>query len=236
MNEVTCKILYDNCKENDDLQAGWGFSTLIEAGDHTLLFDTGNDAAAFFSNAKKMGIDYHAITDVVFSHKHKDHITGYAEILKKLREDVRIFVPPGFQMKGIPSKLRVQTVPDFAVIGDNIFSLVLRGGFFLKEQALILEMDKGLVVVTGCAHPGIVQILKAAQDRLKKPLYCVLGGFHIFRKTRGAVTNIVKEFQDLQVQQVAPCHCSGAHAIAQFQEAYSNSFYKIGTGSVLKIT
>jgi 7,8-dihydropterin-6-yl-methyl-4-(beta-D-ribofuranosyl)aminobenzene 5'-phosphate synthase len=113
---------------------------------------------------------------------------------------------------------------------------VFRGGFFLKEQALILQMEKGLVVVTGCAHPGIVQILTTAQELLKRPLYFVLGGFHLFRTTCNTVKNVVGAFQTLQVKQVAPCHCSGASAMAQFQEAYQDSFYKIGTGTVLKIT
>src|SRR5580692_10087669 len=56
MKEITIKIIYDNCKEKSDLQEGWGFSALIETKDRKILFDTGNDRNAFFSNSENMGI------------------------------------------------------------------------------------------------------------------------------------------------------------------------------------
>ena len=213
IKEIVFKVIYDNCKENKDLQEGWGFSTLIEAGTHKILFDTGNDLEAFLSNSEKMGIDYQSITDVVFSHKHKDHIAGCREILEKLRKDVRVFLPKGFPTKKVPQNIQIQKVNEFTQIGENIFSIVLRGGFFLKEQSLILQMEKGLVVVTGCAHPGIVRILQTVQQHLTQPIYFVLGGFHLFRNKGDAVKNVVSTFQSLKVKQVAPCHCSGASAL-----------------------
>jgi 7,8-dihydropterin-6-yl-methyl-4-(beta-D-ribofuranosyl)aminobenzene 5'-phosphate synthase len=235
MREIIIKIIYDNCKDNQELQEGWGFSALVEAGDRIILFDTGNDQAAFFSNSKKMGIDYKAITDVVFSHKHHDHTTGCEEILKHVQEGVRVYLPKGFPLKKIPPHLTPQIVQGFVELGPNLFSIALRGGLFFQEQSLILHTTKGLVVVTGCAHAGIVNILKAAQKQLKQPIYCVLGGFHLFRKTKAFVEGVIAQFQSLHVHKVAPCHCSGTFAIGQFQEAYQKNFHKIGTGSIVTI-
>jgi 7,8-dihydropterin-6-yl-methyl-4-(beta-D-ribofuranosyl)aminobenzene 5'-phosphate synthase len=84
MEEIIFRVIYDNCKENKELQEGWGFSALIEIADRKILFDTGNDRNAFFFNIEKMGIDLKQITDVVFSHKHDDHIAGCIEISGKL--------------------------------------------------------------------------------------------------------------------------------------------------------
>lgn len=235
MKEITIRIIYDNCKESKDLQEGWGFSALIETGDRTMLFDTGNDRDAFFSNTEKMGIDYRKITDVIFSHKHRDHVAGCKEILGKLSENCRVFLPKGFPSKIVPQNLQTQKVSDFQEIEKNVFSLVLKGGFFLYEQSLVLKTENGLVVITGCAHPGIINILETAQKKFNAPIYLVLGGFHLFRKNCRFVENVVNKFQALGIKKVAPCHCSGKLTIGRFQEAYQEDFYKIGTGTVLTI-
>lgn len=235
MKVSTIKIIYDNCKAVEDLQEGWGFSALVETGKRKILFDTGNDRDAFFSNSEKMGIRCNEITDVVFSHKHDDHVAGCEEILGSLRKDCRVFVPKGFPRKKIPSYLPIHTVADFGEIDTDVFSMVLKGGMFLYEQILILQTKKGLVILTGCAHPGIVKILKAAQSKFQKPIHLVLGGFHLFRKSNTFIDDIVAEFQSLKVEKAAPCHCSGAHAIQSLEQAYGDRFYKVGTGTVVTV-
>lgn len=149
MKKFTIKIIYDNCKDNKDLQEGWGFSALIEAGGRKILFDTGHDRDAFFSNTKKMGIDCKEVTDVLFSHKHEDHVTGCKEILGNLNESCRIFLPKGFPKKLLPKKNKAEQVMDFQEIEKNIYSLVLKGGFMLYEQSLVLQMEQGLAIITG---------------------------------------------------------------------------------------
>jgi 7,8-dihydropterin-6-yl-methyl-4-(beta-D-ribofuranosyl)aminobenzene 5'-phosphate synthase len=235
MDGITIKLIYDNCCEDRRLQAGWGFSCLIQMSKHTILFDTGDDTGAFFSNAEKMDVNLDEITEVVFSHKHDDHTTGSYEILEKLQETVQIYVPKGFPLQKIPPYLQVETVVNFTQIDKEIFSMVLRGGLFLFEQVLVLNREKGLVVITGCAHPGIVTILKTVQKKFQKPIHFVLGGFHLFKKSDRVIEKIVSEFQFLKVEKVAPCHCSGSRTSYLFQEAFQDSFCKIGTGSILNI-
>jgi 7,8-dihydropterin-6-yl-methyl-4-(beta-D-ribofuranosyl)aminobenzene 5'-phosphate synthase len=228
------RIIYDNCKERSDLEMGWGFSALVETPSHTILFDTGNDENAFYSNLEKMDINYRHITDVVFSHKHDDHTAGAAHILRKLGKECRVYLPKGFPQKKIdfPSV----SVSDFQEIGKNIFSMVLKGGFFLYEQFLILQTAKGLVIITGCAHPGVISIVEAVQKKLKSPIHCVLGGFHLFRKNPQSIENIVQKFKILQVEKVGPCHCSGKQTIDTFQEIYGKDFIRIGAGSVIEFS
>lgn len=135
----------------------------------------------------------------------------------------------------MPPHIRPTIVDEFKEISPQVYSFVLKGGFRLYEQALILRTSKGLVVITGCAHPGIVQLLETVKKRLEAPIYLVLGGFHLFRKNRKFVDKIVDAFQALRVEKAAPCHCSGDAAIAQFQEAYQDRFCHIGTGTVLTL-
>lgn len=236
MNQTTIKIIYDNCKENHHLQEDWGFSALIETGHRKLLFDTGNNRNIFFSNLEKMDIRLDEITDVIFSHKHSDHITGCKEILGKLQRNSRVFLPKGFPLKEVPRQyLQIQKVSDFIEIDTNIYSMPLKGGFLWQEQSLILDTVKGLVIMTGCAHPGIVNIIKTSKAKLNKSIYLVLGGFHLFRENNQFIDDVVSEVQSLKVEKVAPCHCSGQYAIQKFQNVYCNNFYKVGAGTILTI-
>lgn len=111
----------------------------------------------------------------------------------------------------------------------------MKGGFRLYEQALLLKTKKGLIVITGCAHPGIVHLLEVAKARLGQPIHLVLGGFHLFRNSMSQIDEIVHKFEILQVEMAAPCHCSGELAIQRFQHAFQDRFHKIGTGTVLTI-
>lgn len=234
MKEISIKILYDNCKESEELQNGWGFSALIEFGNRKILFDTGKDSEAFLSNAKKMQVDLQEVSDVIFSHKHSDHTAGCREILEKLKRDCQVHLPKGFPRKLVPQHMQIHS-SDFQQIDEGIFTMVLKGGLFLYEQVLILRTENGLVIVTGCAHPGITHILEAARAKLNAPIHFVLGGFHLFRKTSSFTGKIVNQFKAMGVKKVAPCHCSGKQTIEQFKEAYSQDFYRVSAGTVLKV-
>lgn len=231
---VKITVLYDNRCDNQHLQEGWGFSAWIEFEGASILFDTGGDPASFSANAEKMRLPYGAITHLVFSHRHWDHIAGSSEIIKKLSNNASIYVPKTFPRRLIKNQ-KATVVRAFQEIAPHVYSLVLKGGFWLYEQALVLKTPKGLGIITGCAHPGIVEIIKAAKAHLDADIHFVLGGFHLLFSPAEKSAEIVKQFQDLNVKQVAPCHCSGDHLIRQFKEAYGPNFFKVGTGSVLNL-
>lgn len=234
---VKITILYDNRCDNCDLQEGWGFSAFVEYEGCKILFDTGGDLSSFTSNIEKMKLSYKEVTHLLFSHRHWDHVTGFKEIVQKMDKNTALFVPkrfPWLLLRRAGSHLKnIKVVRSFAEIAPNIYSVVLKGGFCLYEQALILKTPKGLGIITGCAHPGIVQIIQAAQKHLQSEIYFVLGGFHQLFTPAKQSAEIVKQFQRLNVQKVAPCHCSGDHLIRQFQEAFGSNFSQIGTGTIL---
>lgn len=233
MSQIVIKIVYDNRKENPAMHEGWGFSCLIEIDRRKILFDTGADKNAFLSNLNELGTPLDDITDIAFSHKHSDHTAGLQEILTSLKNNVRLFLPKGFPISRVPSHVEMNHVSDFAQIDTHVYSFVLKGGFFLYEQALVLQTKKGLVIITGCAHPGIVEYIEAVKSKLNTPIHLVLGGFHLFRKNHRYLEKVVDQFKSLGVKNAAPCHCSGDAAIEHFQAVYKEHFYKIGTGTIL---
>ncbi|HUT07700.1 MAG TPA: hypothetical protein VMY15_02535 [Candidatus Latescibacteria bacterium] len=74
---------------------------------------------------------------------------------------------------------------------DESLSLTGTLGDAIKEQALILDTSRGLVVVTGCAHPGIVGIIEKVREITGRPIEAVLGGFHLAQTDDAAVGRIL---------------------------------------------
>jgi len=95
---------------------------------------------------------------------------------------------------------------------------------------LIIDSRKGLIIITGCAHPGIVNIVKKAKELIKRDkVYLVLGGFH------HPSLSCIKEFKELQVEKVAPSHCTGDLVREAFRKEYKENFIESGVGKIIEI-
>jgi 7,8-dihydropterin-6-yl-methyl-4-(beta-D-ribofuranosyl)aminobenzene 5'-phosphate synthase len=97
----------------------------------------------------------------------------------------------------------------------------------LDEQALIVDIkDKGLLVITGCGHAGIVNICRYARRLTKeRPLYTVMGGFHLSGPIfEPLIPRVLDDLGALRPSVIVPAHCTGwraQHAIgARFGEAF----------------
>ena len=233
-------ILYDNRKDNTTLKEGFGFSCFIEWQGRNILFDTGGKGDAFFSNIKTLKIPLSQITSVVFSHHHWDHTAAIDQVLKQIAVGTTVYIPNPFSLsleKKIPSQIQIKKVAYLEKIDDEVYTLVLSGGYWLgsiTEQILLLKTQKGVVIITGCAHPGIVKIVDKAKELLG-PIYMVIGGFHLHHSWCCTSAKVVRQFQQRGIKKVAPCHCAGDKAIRQFKDAYDKDFIRIGTGSVIQI-
>jgi 7,8-dihydropterin-6-yl-methyl-4-(beta-D-ribofuranosyl)aminobenzene 5'-phosphate synthase len=235
--EVTMITLYDNYKHNPELKTGWGFSCLVKVKDKDILFDTGADNPTLLSNMKKLKIDPREIDLVVLSHIHGDHTGGLSGILEA-NSDISVYLPKSFPQDfkdGVKSyKAKVVEVDDSATIYENVITTG-ELGTYIKEQSLIVKTSKGLVVITGCAHPGIVEILKEAQKITGEDIYLVLGGFHLAGAGDSELKKIVKSFRELGVKKAAPCHCSGDRTRELFKEEYIEDFISNGVGKIIEI-
>ena len=226
-------VVYDNRTLDPNLTSAWGFSCLV--GDD-LLFDTGGDGRTLLSNMYKMGIDPAGIRTVVLSHAHGDHTGGLGALLGT---GVRptVYVPRSFPARfkaDVRSLTTLVEVHGPVEIRPSIHTTgeVGRG---LVEQALAVETGDGLVVVTGCAHPGVVKMVRRAKESAGDEVYLVMGGFHLGGTSQRQVKAVIADFRQLGVQRVAPCHCTGDRAIRVFAEEYGDDFIETGVGMVLHI-
>ena len=235
--QIKVAILYDNTIHAEGCQSDWGFSCLIEGLEQTILFDTGTQSEILFHNIEQLGVNPKSVDLVVLSHDHGDHTGGLARFLEA-NSDVTVYYPVSF------SQTIKQTVQDAGAKGVDVTNPVtickdvhLTGelGDAIKEQAIVLETSRGLVVITGCAHPGIVKILEHVKNTHNKNIELVFGGFHLMTHSEAQVHAIVDEFQKLGVKQAGATHCTGEGSIAIFRERYGEDFVPMGVGRVLTI-
>ncbi len=228
-------VVYDNnaCKEG--LETGWGFSCVVRDGAKTILFDTG-PGRSLLDNMERLAIEPGSIDIVILSHIHGDHTGGLDGFLGE-NSKVSVYLPKSFP-KRLKEKVAGYGAKMFEVersleICENVYSTG-EVGALRKEQALVIKADKGLVVITGCAHPGIVKMVKTAKDLLGDKVFLVLGGFHVEWSTRGKIKRIISAFKDLGVCYVGPCHCSGHKARAMFEKHFGEAYIEVGAGRVIR--
>ncbi len=171
-------VVYDN-EAKSELQSSWGFACLIETGECNILFDTGWDGHTLMENMEKLSIDPGSIDILVLSHQHWDHVGGATTFLNK-DPDVDIYVPAAFSENlkkemAERSKGHLHEVRGPREICRKV-STTGELGTGIKEQSLILELEEGYVVITGCAHPGLEAIIRAASGKGK--VIGIIGGLH----------------------------------------------------------
>jgi 7,8-dihydropterin-6-yl-methyl-4-(beta-D-ribofuranosyl)aminobenzene 5'-phosphate synthase len=236
-SNATLTIVYDNYEYDNRLKTGFGFSCLVKTKNKSILFDTGSDSETLLGNMEKLGINPKDIGIIVLSHIQWDHVGGLKGFLEK-NSDVEVYVPKSFpsdfknEIKSYGAS--VIDVYDTIKIFDGIYSTG-ELGVPIKEQSLIIKTEKGLIVITGCAHPGIVNIVKESKRLTKEDIYLVIGGFHLGGKSDYEIRDILESFRKLGVKKVAPCHCTGDGAINLFKEEYKEDFIKVGVGKEIRV-
>ncbi len=234
--EVSMITIYDNYQHDQNLQTGWGFSCLVDADDRKLLFDTGAEGSILLDNMKKLGIDPQKIDCVVLSHAHGDHTGGLDDFLEE-NSGVKVYLlksfPEGFKKKVESTGAEVVEVGDSITISEKV-STTGELGTSIKEQSLMIKTSKGLVVITGCAHPGIVDIVRHAKKITGEEIYLVLGGFHLLNLSETQLKEVIKGFRELGVKKAAPCHCSGDKTREVFRQEYGEDFIENGVGKIIE--
>ena len=217
---VELKILYDN-DALKGFRRGFGFSCWVEG--KNILFDTGGDLATLMFNIRKFGIDLRDIEKIVLSHEHGDHTSGI-QIIEYCGE-VKVFVLKSFskqfkkQLSEHPN-VRLREVDEAEEICGGIYTTG-ELGWLIKEQSLIVESCNGLTVITGCAHPGLENILNFAAD--VGEIYGVVGGFHDFSK--------METLKGIRL--IVPCHCTVRKR--ETFDLYPNEYRKCSAGCTLLI-
>jgi len=144
------------------------------------------------------------------------------------REPVRI-------TDGIMTTGEIPMTSGYEEVDQNLF---VRDGNILEpdkladDLALIIDSDFGLVVVLGCAHRGIINTVRHAQNLTgKERVYAAIGGTHLFRASEVRVEQTTADLREMGIQRLGVSHCTGFHASARLAQELGDVFFLNNAGT-----
>jgi 7,8-dihydropterin-6-yl-methyl-4-(beta-D-ribofuranosyl)aminobenzene 5'-phosphate synthase len=217
----------------------WGLAFLI---DEDILFDAFGDARVLMGNLCRFKVDLTKIRWVVISHDHWDHVDGLRLFLMKR---------PGMDVN-VPNRADAEVKAKIRLWGGNVVDVVgsvqIKEGVYssgeiigkydgkdMPEQSLVLETGKGLVVVAGCAHPGIVTIVNHVRKIFRSPVHGVIGGFHLKDHSVEDIGIEATRLKAAGVDMVVPLHCTGARAEKVFKQVFGAGCLLIQEGQEITL-
>jgi 7,8-dihydropterin-6-yl-methyl-4-(beta-D-ribofuranosyl)aminobenzene 5'-phosphate synthase len=207
-------IVYDNEVSKQETHAGWGFSCVVEAYGKRILFDTGAKRSVLLHNMAKLDINPAGIDEVFISHAHWDHTAGLLDFLSL--NSVKVYIPSSCP---VPRGAKEVVVVNEAMkIGEYFYTT---GELKRIEQSLVVRVEKGLVIVVGCSHPGVGNILRAASQFGES--CALIGGLHGFRDF-----DLIRN-----LELICPAHCTQFKS--EIRSLYPEKYIAAGVGRVIEI-
>ncbi len=228
-------VISDDRVLRKDLVAKHSLSLLVEHEFTYILFDMSVDETVLEHNARTLNKSLDIVDYVVISHEHTPHYGGYAYIAQEA-PFTDTYIPYGsMESLGrllLSSGLRPREVIKWTTPEKGIH---IAGPYYGPpyEQFLVIELEKGLVVLSGCMHPG-VEALWDITSRLQKRLYAIIGGFHLVNAPQEVVARAVKSIITLKPELVIPLHCSGDLLVEMLKREGLN-VTRGGAGLVIEI-
>ena len=249
--------LMENTACREDLCFEHGLSLYIETENHKILFDAGQ-SAAFADNAEKLGVDLREVDFAVLSHGHYDHSGGLQKFLE-INRTAPVYVSshafePHYSANGYigmdpalqknkqinyvrqKTKLadgitlhRIETAPTDTAGLQMEENGVRKPDDFRHEQYLLLEEQGKRILISGCSHKGILNIVDAFRPDI------LIGGFHFMKieseETLEAAAKKLLEYDTVYYTG----HCTGQKQYEYLKTRMGNKLHYISTGTVLEL-
>lgn len=105
---------------------------------------------------------------------------------------------------------------------------------FLDEISLSIKTEKGLVIVVGCSHVGVVNIMDTIAKRKERDIYALLGGTHLVNEDEEQIDKIIEYFQEKSIKIICACHCTGEQGKKGLKEKLEEKYICNGTGDIIE--
>lgn len=257
VHSLTVLPLVESTSADPSLQGDMGVSYLIYADETLILFDMGMnyanlDPSPVRSNLDRLGVDLDEIDAIVISHSHSDHtggqrwggktfsldstqialggLTAYTPIpmkypgLQPVHAETPQLVAPGVMTTGVLPFLEPLSFSSLSPINS--------------EQSLVVNVQgQGLVVITGCGHPGAANLLARVQSISAEPVAGVLGGLHYLNASQAEIQPDIDLLQALDLQVIGlSSHDSRPSVIQIFSETFGERYSPLEIGRSISIS
>ena len=117
-------------------------------------------------------------------------------------------------------------------IGDKFYILdkEYKKDLFLDEVVLTIDTPNGLIVIVGCSHAGICNIISEINSRCNRPIRGIIGGFHLSKESDEYTLKIINELKKYDLEFICPIHCSGHENL--FRKEFKNKCHILESGDV----
>ena len=179
---------------------------------------------------------HHAATEAKFSQKvSRAKSIGMSDSAKKAIQGRHIIwtVTPAQLFPGIVVTGQVPRINNFEDVGGAFFldENCRKSDKLLDDQTLFIESAKGLIVVFGCAHSGVVNTLDyISKSTGQNKIYAVIGGMHLVNASQIRIANTIEAFKKYEIQKIVPLHCTGQGAVENFKNVFGDKCLYLGTG------
>lgn len=208
-------VLSDDKASKQRLVEKHSFSLYIERDSEIILFDLGVESSVLEVNTAVLGLDLDIVDYAIVSHAHTPHYGGF-KYLSQEAPFVTVYIPFG-TMESLGYTFRANGLKPVEVVKW----IQLGGGVYLSkpyygppyEHFLVFDYNDGLIVVTGCLHPGVDALIDIS-SYFKKRIKGVIGGLHLYNAPEEIICDFTwKLVEKVNPDFIIPLHCSGRRII-----------------------
>ncbi|OPL11460.1 MAG: hypothetical protein AVO34_08585 [Firmicutes bacterium ML8_F2] len=159
--------------------------------------------------------------------------------LESLGARFKMITEPAEVAENVFTSGEIPLVTDYEGVGSIFY--VKEGGEFrndplLDDLALFVKTDRGLVVLLGCGHRGMINTIEHARNITgEERVYAVVGGTHLVSASDERLDKTVRDLKELDVKRIGVSHCTGFKAAARLQHEFKDRFFMNNAGTITSI-
>ncbi len=235
---INVTVIVDRYGDPEKYVLRRGLTVFIETKDNYILFDLGPDSESLQKNAEKMGIDLELLDGAIISHTHSSHIGGI-NALGWSSPFLKILIPFD-SMKSIGRIIKNNGLVPIEVLDwlnpwPQIYvTPPVYGPPW--EHFLVINTPKGLIVLSGCMHPGLMKTISVIRKKFgDKKIYALIGGFHLENALESYIENTIRELLKVNPEKIIPLHCSGSLFINRARSVLGNKIVEVKVGNTISL-
>jgi 7,8-dihydropterin-6-yl-methyl-4-(beta-D-ribofuranosyl)aminobenzene 5'-phosphate synthase len=107
---------------------------------------------------------------------------------------------------------------------------------FLDDQSLVLQSERGMVLILGCAHSGVINIIDHVMRKMHtERFYAILGGTHLDFLTLEQLEESINSLKRIEIDKIGVSHCTGMKAASRLYKEFGDRFFYGHVGSILEV-